>query len=171
MLFDEVAWLIALGLLFSALIAALLPDDFGFTAMAGTPSVEMALAVLIGLPIYVCATASTPLAAVLMMKGLSPGAALVFLLVGPATNLGTIALVRKELGNQAVICYLVSIVFVSVLFGYGVNWACQDLALDFSAISHTHNESVWAGLGAIFLWFLLAWRSFGRHLKTRRQKT
>lgn len=170
-LFDEIAWLIALGLAFSAIIAAALPDDLGLSARMGSPLVEMGLAVLIGLPMYVCATASTPLAAVLIAKGLSPGAALVFLLVGPATNIGTIAIVRRMLGNQAVVIYLTSIIGVSVLFGLGVNWLCQDLTLDFSAKPHDHSEGILGVVSATFLWFLLIWRVWVEFGRKRRQKT
>ncbi|MCA9414994.1 MAG: SO_0444 family Cu/Zn efflux transporter [Candidatus Omnitrophica bacterium] len=171
MLFDEIAFLVAIGLIFSAFLASLLPDDLGLSGALGSPFVEMGLAILIGLPMYVCATASTPLAAVLIAKGLSPGAALVFLLVGPATNIGTIALVRKFLGNLAIMAYLVSIVAISVLFGLVVNALCQDVALDFSEISPAFEggPGVWGC--AIFLWILLIWRASGRFSFLGRQKT
>lgn len=170
-LFDEIAWLIALGLACSAIIAAALPEDLGLSGRLGNPLIEMGLAILIGLPMYVCATASTPLAAALIAKGLSPGAALVFLLVGPATNIGTIAIVRRMLGNLATVIYLASIIGVSVVFGLGVNWLCQDLTLDFSANPHDHSEGFLGMVSATFLWFLLIWRAGVEFGRKRRQKT
>ena len=170
-LFDEVAYLIALGLLFSALVGALLPADLGILKGSGNDLIEMSLAIAIGLPMYICATASTPLAAVLISKGLSPGAGLVFLLVGPATNLGTIALVKKILGKWAVVVYLGSITLVSVLFGLGVNSVCQEQRLDISLFSHTDTPSRLALLFAVLLWFLLIWRSIPKWGSWMRQKT
>src|SRR5207244_568096 len=72
----------------------------------------------IGIPIYTCASASTPVAAALVLKGLSPGAALVFLLSGPATNVGAIVVLLKFLGRRVVAIYLLSIAVVSVAAGY-----------------------------------------------------
>ncbi len=171
LLFDEVSWFIVLGLGVSALIATFIPDDFNFSDKVGGQFFEMAMAAFFGLPMYVCATASTPIAAVLIAKGLSPGAALVFLLVGPATNIGTVALVRKLLGNVAVLSYLTSIVVVSLAAGWVVNGLCQDILIDFSSISHDHKLSNLGHIGAILLWILLGWRSWKVHRHSMRQKT
>ncbi|MCX5648201.1 MAG: permease, partial [Planctomycetota bacterium] len=91
---DEIGPTLALGLLLAGLVAAFVPNDF-FTTYLGNRWASMGIMLLVGLPLYVCATASTPLAAAFMLKGLNPGAALVFLLVGPATNLATILTVGK----------------------------------------------------------------------------
>ncbi len=77
----------------------------------------MLVMVVVGLPMYICATASTPIAAVLILKGVSPGAALVFLLVGPATNMASLSVLTGLLGKRAVLIYLASIAGVSVLAG------------------------------------------------------
>ncbi|HMW36461.1 MAG TPA: permease, partial [bacterium] len=71
----------------------------------------------VGIPIYVCASASTPIAAALIMKGITPGAALIFLLAGPATNISTIALVRSKLGQRSLIIYLFSIAMIALAMG------------------------------------------------------
>lgn len=84
-------------------------------------------AVLVGLPLYVCATSSTPLAAVLLAGGFSPGAVLVFLLVGPATNIATITVVSKILSYKSAVIYVVVIIFVSILCGLGVDFAYESL--------------------------------------------
>ena len=113
---DISKWLI-IGLLLAALISVLLPDDF-FTAYIGNPWLSMGIVLLASIPLYVCATGSVPIAAVLMMKGLSPGAALVFLMAGPATNAATITVLAKVLGRKALTGYLVSIIGMAVAFGF-----------------------------------------------------
>lgn len=160
MLFDDIAVWIAVGLILSALVGILLPAD-ALTSDLGRGWKGMALALVIGLPMYVCATASTPLALVLMQKGLSAGAALVFLLVGPATNIGTIGIVSKILGKRGVACYLISIVTVSVLFGLALDAFPGAIRLSAALQSHDHGASsggVLANVTAAALWFVLLWR-------------
>jgi hypothetical protein len=82
---------------------------------------------------YVCATASTPIAAGLLFSGVSPGAALVFMLVGPATNIATVGLVKKELGDRALAAYLSSVVGVAFAFGYLTNYLVDLWNMDFLA--------------------------------------
>ena len=99
---------ILLGLALSALVAAIVPPDW-FTQVAQVDSTGVLTklaALVIGVPWYVCATASTPLAAALMAAGLSPGAALVFLLAGPATNPATMGWVYRDLGSKSLAIYL-----------------------------------------------------------------
>lgn len=108
-------WLI-LGLAFAGLIAALVPDGF-LLRHAGAGWLAMLVILVLALPLYVCATSSTPVAAALIAKGLSPGAALVFLLVGPATNAATMIVVAKELGRRGLAIYLLSIAVVAVALG------------------------------------------------------
>ncbi len=126
---DLAPWL-AVGLLLSALIAVFVPSDFfGTVVPDGAPA--MGLMLLVGIPTYVCATASTPVAAALIAKGLEPGAALVFLLAGPATNLATIAVVRGLLGNRVAVVYLVSI--AALALGAGALLAGLDRWFDLGA--------------------------------------
>ena len=119
-------------------------------------------AVLAGLPLYICASASTPLAAVLLASGFSPGMVLVFMLVGPATNISALAVVKKLLGNIATLRYLAVIVVVSVLAGLLVDQVYQWLdvvpAYKYRAAAHTHS---WYETGsAILLTFLTLYWSF-----------
>jgi len=81
----------------------------------------MLMMLVVGIPLYVCASASTPIAAALILKGMSPGVGLVFLLVGPATNVATILMVGKFLGKRSAIIYLVSISICAVAFGALLN--------------------------------------------------
>lgn len=116
---DISKWLI-IGLLLAALMAVLIPDDF-FTNYLGNEYLSMAIVLLASVPLYVCATGSVPIAAVLLMKGLSPGAAIVFLMAGPATNAATITVIGNVMGKKALFSYLSSIVGGAIFFGIIVN--------------------------------------------------
>lgn len=119
-LLGSIANALLLGLILAGIIAAFIPDGF-FEKYLGNNFLSMLLMLIIGIPIYVCATASTPIAASLVMKGISPGAALVFLLTGPATNAIAIVTVFKVLGKKTTAVYLSSIVLVSLLLGFLLN--------------------------------------------------
>ena len=120
-LLDETAHWLVLGVVLAALVAVLLPASV-IERYLGGGLVTMLAMLAIGIPIYTCASASTPVAAALVLKGLSPGAALVFLLSGPATNLGAIVVLLKFLGRRVVTIYLVSIALVSLAAGYALDW-------------------------------------------------
>ena len=112
---DISKWLI-IGLLLAAVISVLIPDDF-FSAYIGNDFIGMLVILVASIPLYICATSSVPVAAILMMKGISPGAALVFLMAGPATNAATITVLNKVLGKKTMWSYLLSIVTGALLFG------------------------------------------------------
>jgi uncharacterized membrane protein YraQ (UPF0718 family) len=117
---DDLAWPLAIGVVLSGLMAALIPDAwFEGSWMAGPLGLFAMLA--IGLPVYICAAASTPLAATLVLKGLSPGAALVLLLASPATNLGSLLVVRSLLGSRGLLIHLVSLSVTTLLLGFALN--------------------------------------------------
>ncbi len=116
---DIAKWLL-IGLLIAALISMLVPDDF-FGAYLSNPFISMGIVLLASVPLYVCATGSIPIAAVLMAKGLSPGAALVFLMAGPATNAATMTVIGKTLGKKTLIIYLATIMAGAVIFGFIVD--------------------------------------------------
>jgi uncharacterized membrane protein YraQ (UPF0718 family) len=112
---DLAGWFFA-GLLIAGFITALVPDELIYRFLGGGPT-SMLLMLLIGIPLYICATASTPVAAALIMKGVSPGAALVFLLAGPATNMTSLTVLAGILGKKTLMIYLATIAFFSVTFG------------------------------------------------------
>ena len=116
---DIAKWLI-IGLFLAALIEVVVPETF-FTAYIGNEYIEMLLILVAAIPLYVCATGSIPIAAVLMLKGLSPGAAIVFLMAGPATNAATITVIGKILGRKTLFVYLISIILGALFFGTLVN--------------------------------------------------
>lgn len=105
-----------IGLAVAAFISALVPDDF-FAEKLGTGIFAMVVMMLLGIPMYVCATASVPIAAALMLKGLSPGAALVFLMTGPATNAASLVIIWKIMGRGTAITYLASVAGCALLSG------------------------------------------------------
>lgn len=119
-LFDSLFGWILFGIAAAAAIQAWLPPDV-LNQILGGQVRSMLLMVLIGVPLYVCAEASTPIAAVLIANGVSPGAAIVFLLVGPATNIGSLGVLWHELGRRTVIVYLATIILVSLLMGLLAN--------------------------------------------------
>jgi HflK protein len=128
-LFDEVAWWLALGLVLSAVVEVALPPRL-FEGVWGGGTMSMLLMLLLSIPLYTCASSSTPLAAALALKGLSPGAALVFLLAGPATNIGSLVVLLKVLGRRAVALYLVAIAATTLAAGYILNMLYHVWGLD-----------------------------------------
>lgn len=133
---DISVWLL-IGLGFAALITTYVPNDF--LAQWGDGFVAFVVMALIGVPMYICATASTPIAAGLLFSGVSPGAVLVFMLVGPATNIATIGLVKRELGSRALTAYLGAVVGIGFIFGYLTNFLATLWSLDFTTqTQHAH---------------------------------
>ncbi len=143
---DLAGWFL-IGMVLAGLITVLIPPDmFGKYLGAGLPAMLIMLAV--GIPLYICATASTPIAAALILKGVSPGAALVFLLAGPATNLASLTVLTGVLGKRATAIYLTSIAVCAVLFGLIVDQVYVSLGLSAQAVVGQASEIVpkWAGI-------------------------
>jgi len=128
-LLDDTSYWIVLGIVLSGVVAAALPPTF-FEQYMNSTLASMLLMLVIGIPLYVCASEATPLAAALVMKGLNPGAALVFLLAGPATNIGSIVVLQKFFGARFMAIYLGSIAVVAMLAGYALNWVYRALGMD-----------------------------------------
>jgi len=132
---DIAKWLL-LGFLAATLISVLLPDGF-FTMFKGYGFIEILVVLAASVPLYICATGSIPIAAVLLMKGVSPGAALVFMMAGPATNVATITVIGKTMGKKSLFIYLGSIIGGAVFFGLLTNWL---IPADFILSKMTHNH-------------------------------
>jgi uncharacterized membrane protein YraQ (UPF0718 family)/copper chaperone CopZ len=152
---DIAKWLV-IGLALAALIEVLVPESF-FTAYLGNEYLEMLLILVAAVPLYVCATGSVPIAAILMLKGLSPGAAIVFLMAGPATNAATITVIGKVFGRRTLFLYLFSIIAGAYFFGVLVNeflpreWFLNPLA-HFHMGLHEHGIlPLWLQIGASIL--------------------
>ena len=117
---QDIGLRLIIGLLIAALINIAVPDEF-FLHFGSQPLLQMLVILVIAVPMYICSTGSIPVAAALMMKGLSPGAALVMLMAGPAVNLASILVVRKSLGRRFTWIYLMTIIGFAVLFGLLLN--------------------------------------------------
>ena len=113
-------WLVT-GLIIAALINMLMPADF-LVALGDRPLLAMLAMVAIAVPMYVCATGSIPIALSLMLKGLSPGAAFVLLMAGPAANFASITIVSRTMGRRAAVAYLGSIVAGAIAFGMAIDY-------------------------------------------------
>jgi len=112
----DIAKPLLLGILLAGLISAVVPPNM-FAGLFGGGIAPMVMMMIIAIPLYVCATASVPLAAALMAAGFSPGAAFVFLMTGPATNAATIATIWKVLGRRTAVVYLTTVAGVALVSG------------------------------------------------------
>ena len=117
---QDIGLRLAIGLLIAALIQVSVPDEF-FLTFGSQPLLQMLIILMVAVPMYICSTGSIPVAAALIMKGLSPGAVLVMLMAGPAVNIASILVVRKSMGSRFTWLYLLTIVGFSILFGLLVN--------------------------------------------------
>jgi len=123
------------------LIVTLIPDEIFIQYLGGgLPAMLFMLAV--GIPLYICATASTPIAAALILKGVSPGAALVFLMAGPATNVTSLTVLYGVLGKRATAIYLATIAVLSVLLGLALDHLYRGLGLHPAAMLGEANEFI-----------------------------
>jgi uncharacterized membrane protein YraQ (UPF0718 family)/copper chaperone CopZ len=156
---DVSKWLL-IGLLLGALISAFVPNEL-FLALREYPLLCMLAVLMLAMPMYTCATGSIPLALALVAKGITPGAALVLLMAGPATSIASMLVVGKAFGKRTLIAYLTSIALGALFFGYIVDTFFMDTFLAAmlphgSAECHGHGalgvfDYVCAGLLAAFM--------------------
>ncbi len=144
MIGDVSKWLV-IGLLLGALIAAFVPDDF-FLFLHEYPLLCMVVVLVLAMPMYTCATGSIPLALALVEKGITPGAALVLLMAGPATSIASMLVVGKAFGKRTLVAYLASIAFGAMFFGFIVDTFFMD---SFLASMLPHASAECHGHGAI----------------------
>ena len=140
-------WLVA-GLIIAALITVFVPADF-FATIGASPLLAMLGVLVIAIPMYICATGSIPIALSLMLKGLSPGTALVLLMAGPAANFASFTLISREMGRRTAALYLGSIILGAVAFGLAIDyllpaaWFVPSLS---GAHAHGHAVASWPSL-------------------------
>ena len=152
---DDIALWLTIGIFLGALIDFVVLENF-FTSMGMIENRAMIL--LIGVPLYICASASTPIAVSLMLKGLSPGSALLLLLVGPATNISNIAVLQKYIGKKGVLLNIFSIVIVALVFSFLTDWLYGNFfKLELNEMLHQHEQkgAWWQIICGVFLSFLL----------------
>lgn len=150
MISDTAKWLL-IGLVGAAAVTAYVPQSFFL--QWGDGLLAMIVMVIVGLPMYICATASTPVAASLLFAGISPGAALVFMLTGPATNIATMGVIKEQLGLKSLVAYLVSVIGTAIISGLMLNAAFAQFgwSLQLSMMEHGESYSIWRQLAAIVL--------------------
>jgi hypothetical protein len=140
-IFDDVIVQLAIGFVLAGVIVAWLPQ-LGLQNMVGDSPLLYLAMLVVGVPVYVCATASTPLAAGLIAGGISPGAAMVFLLAGPATNIAGLLVLNRQFGARVLSGYLVAIAVCSVLAGALLDRLVGPaFALPVATVEHVHGTS------------------------------
>ncbi len=152
-LLGDIASPLLWGLLLGALITVAIPENLS-EILIEYSWLSYIVAIAIAVPMYVCATASLPIAAGLMLAGVSPGAAFVFLSAGPATNTVTIGVVKKMLGTTTLYIYLGSIIIGSILFGFGLDYLLSDVNIN--EMIHMHEKATlleW--LSSALLWIMV----------------
>ncbi len=167
MMQDIGKWLVV-GLLIAGAITVLVPDGF-FAEFGNRPLLNMLLVLLISAPMYLCATGSVPIAAALMLKGLSPGAAFVLLMAGPATNMAAMLVIGKVLGRKTLLLYLASIIAGAMLFGLGIDYLLpaewfSTASTEYAAVCcHGATLPIWKIASALLFTLLLAIALVRRH--------
>ncbi len=171
-LLDDIALPLIVGVIISGVISWALPDNF-FGDLALPTIVQMILMIVVGMPIYICATASLPIGAALLLKGLSPGVIFVFLAAGPVTNSATIALIIKQFGKKFFALYFGVIAVLSIAFGLLLDGIIEifDLVIDPMMGHHgDHGPSVlFVAISIGFVVLLLG--SLGRKLFPKKVKS
>ncbi|NVJ60646.1 MAG: SO_0444 family Cu/Zn efflux transporter [Gammaproteobacteria bacterium] len=142
LLTDIAGWLL-LGISFAAIVQAFVPQSW--LAEWGSGVLAMVVMAVIGVPMYICASASTPIAAGLLLAGVSPGAVLVFMLAGPATNIGTLGIIKKELGKQSLFAYLIGVIATALMFGVMTDFIVQNftVTIPIRTVEMAHHAVSW----------------------------
>ncbi|MEG3620028.1 SO_0444 family Cu/Zn efflux transporter [Magnetovibrio sp. PR-2] len=170
-IFDDIALWLLVGLVLAAATVTWVPPQT--LGQYGSGLFAMVVMVLVGIPMYICATASTPVAASFILAGVSPGAAMVFMLAGPATNIATLGVVRREMGNQAVALYLTGIICTAIGAGFVTDAVAQAMGVDM-AVQLSKVEDIvpyWVSYGALAILLAISARITWGALRTRLQKT
>lgn len=154
-------WLV-IGIVFAAIVQTFVPSDILIKYGAGWTG--MLVMLVVGIPMYVCATASTPLAAGFLLAGISPGAVIVFLMAGPATNMATLGIIKQQMGKRTMLLYLAGIMSTSLISGFVVNSLVPLWNIDIAKhLNMNHNHiSLWLQLTALVLLTILSLRGLFR---------
>ena len=156
-LLGDIAKPLMWGLVLGALITVAIPQSIS-ALLIEYSWFSYVIVIAIAVPMYVCATASLPIAAGLMLSGVSAGAAFVFLSAGPATNTVTIGVVKKMLGTRSLTIYLGSIVVGSILFGLGLDYIFSVSDINPASLIHMEEEAgVIAIVSSVILWALVGY--------------
>jgi uncharacterized membrane protein YraQ (UPF0718 family) len=157
-----------IGLVIAALVSVLIPDGF-FAEKLGTGIFAKLAMMVLGIPVYVCATASVPVAAAMILKGLTPGAALVFLITGPATNAAGLLTIWKTLGRRAALAYLISVVLCSLGSGMILDSILARQSIEVT-VGHMHMINPWLQhVSAVVLFLIMGWALISKKRHTTTQ--
>jgi uncharacterized membrane protein YraQ (UPF0718 family) len=148
----DIARAVLIGIILSGIISGLIPDDF-FADRLGNSPLTMLIMLCIGIPLYVCSSASVPIALAFIKAGISPGAALVFLITGPATNAATLTTLWQIIGRKQLIVFLVTLSLCALSAGFLMNFFSPQLGI---ADQVCHTESIPGGMGIAWAVLLLA---------------
>lgn len=166
---EDIGPSLLVGLVIAGLIAALVPEGF-FVQYLGAGLLAMLVMMVLGIPLYVCATASVPIAAALMWKGATPGAALVFLMTGPATNAATVATIWRTMGGRTVALYLASVAGSALAAGLALDALFALPAVPMPEHVHEAGIPAWKAASAVLLLAILGYalirRRFAGHGET-----
>jgi len=163
-LLKDIASPLLVGLLVGALITVAIPENLS-EILVTYNWLSYIIVIAIAVPMYVCATASLPIAAGLMLAGVSPGAAFVFLSAGPATNTVTIGVVKKMLGTKTLYIYLGTIIVGSVVFGFGLDYLFRDVNVK-ELVHMDEHAGLIAWISTVVLWsFVLYYMAKAYFLK------
>ncbi len=167
---DISKWLV-IGLVLAAIISVVIPDNF-FAILSLSPILQMILVLIVSIPLYICATGSIPLAAILILKGLSPGAAFVLLMAGPATNAATITMIGKVLGKKSLFAYLSTIIAGALGFGMIIDYLLPahlfvEMTNQHAGHIHVTGSTWWEITSAIILSALIINGYFQKYRKSK----
>ncbi len=168
---DDISVHFIIGIIISGFISYFIPNDFFNEYGIGSGISGMLLMIIIGMPMYICSTSSIPIAISLMMKGVSPGAAFIFLVVGPATNAASMTILFKVLGKKIMIIYLAVVAVLSISFGIILDLLLKYYTLDKSyIINHVHGFGINNNIKLVFgfIFFILILRSLYSRLKPKK---
>ncbi|BDX05503.1 SO_0444 family Cu/Zn efflux transporter [Planctobacterium marinum] len=151
---DTATWLLV-GLAFAAMVQTWVPESL--FVQWGDSILTMMLMIVVSIPMYICATASTPIGAGFILAGVSPGAVLVFMLTGPATNLATLGVLGKELGRRAIVAYLTGVILTAIAMGLMLDSLLQQTGwqVNIAEQLHEHQESLLYTFSGIVLSVLM----------------
>ena len=179
-LMDDLAFNLLIGIMISAVITSLIPESYKeqlIAILGDKVLLQMLIVMVIAVPMYICATASIPIALSLTALGFSPAAAFVFLITGPATNAATITVIAGKLGKRIAVIYLATIVILAIPFGFLLQYIYHYLGIDMgSAMGHMHGEHGtpwWKLVSALFFAFFMLgslWRVYGKPLVRKFKK-
>jgi uncharacterized membrane protein YraQ (UPF0718 family) len=165
-LLDDISGWLGIGLIVGTLVSLYFPESYFYQFSS---DLSKLIIIAISVPMYICASATTPIAAGLMLKGATPGTVLILLLLGPATNISNILVLQKYIGKKGVILNLIAIIVVSIAFSYLVDFGYQNwwpAEFNFKDHLHEHGASLFEIFGTCLFLVLLLASYYRKYLKS-----